>query len=55
LYKLWDYTQAEQNSVLDKVDYNGKHYQLVKVSFAPKPYQRPYLIVYFIGTWDHQK
>ena len=50
LYKLWDYTQAEQNSVLDKVDYNGKHYQLEKVSFAPKPYQRPHPPI-FIGTW----
>ena len=50
LYKLWDYTQAEQNSVLDKVDYNGKHYQLEKVSFAPKPYQKPHPPI-FIGTW----
>ena len=50
MYKLWDYTQAEQNSVLDKVDYNGKHYQLEKVSFAPKPYQRPHPPI-FIGTW----
>ncbi|WP_458720375.1 LLM class flavin-dependent oxidoreductase [Candidatus Nitrosocosmicus sp. R] len=50
LYKLWDYTQAEQNSLLDKVDYNGKHYQLEQVSFAPKPYQRPHPPI-FIGTW----
>ena len=50
LYKLWDYTHAEQNYVLDKVDYNGKHYQLDKVSFAPKPYQRPHPHI-FIGTW----
>jgi alkanesulfonate monooxygenase SsuD/methylene tetrahydromethanopterin reductase-like flavin-dependent oxidoreductase (luciferase family) len=50
LNKLWDYTQAEQNSDLDKVDYNGKHYQLDKVSFAPKPYQRPHPHI-FIGTW----
>ncbi|HVP82461.1 MAG TPA: LLM class flavin-dependent oxidoreductase, partial [Nitrososphaeraceae archaeon] len=32
------------------VNYNGKYYQLERVSFAPKPYQRPHPPI-FIGTW----
>ncbi len=50
LYKLWDDTQVEQGNVLDIVDYNGKYYQLEKVSLAPKPYQKPHPPI-FIGTW----
>ena len=60
LYKLWDHAQAEQDNdgydskyktlVPDIVDYNGKYYQLEKVSFAPKPYQKPHPPI-FIGTW----
>jgi alkanesulfonate monooxygenase SsuD/methylene tetrahydromethanopterin reductase-like flavin-dependent oxidoreductase (luciferase family) len=47
LCKLWDYTQAEQKNI---VDYDGKYYQLEKVSFAPKPHQKPHPSI-FIGTW----
>ena len=54
LYKLWDDTQVEQNNVLDIVDYNGKYYQLEKVSFAPKPYQKPHPPI-FIGTWGYSE
>lgn len=57
LNKLWEYTQAEQEDDYDSkrleseiVNYNGKYYQLEKVSFAPKPYQKPHPPI-FIGTW----
>ena len=57
LNKLWDHTQAEQEDDYDSkrleseiVTYNGKYYQLEKVSFAPKPYQKPHPPI-FIGTW----
>ena len=32
------------------VDYNGKYYQLEKISIAPKPFQKPHPPI-FIGTW----
>jgi len=50
LYKLWNYSQAEQTNASDIVDYNGKYYQLEKISFATKPYQKPHPPI-FIGTW----
>jgi len=57
LNKLGDYTQTDQEDDYDSkrleseiVNYNGKYYQLERVSFAPKPYQRPHPPI-FIGTW----
>ena len=32
------------------VDYNGKYYQLEKISIGPKPFQKPHPPI-FIGTW----
>jgi alkanesulfonate monooxygenase SsuD/methylene tetrahydromethanopterin reductase-like flavin-dependent oxidoreductase (luciferase family) len=32
------------------IDYNGKHYQLEKVSLEPKPFQKPRPPI-FVGTW----
>ena len=32
------------------VDYNGKYYQLEKISIEPKPFQKPHPPI-FIGTW----
>ena len=32
------------------IDYNGKHYQLEKVSLEPKPFQKPHPPI-FVGTW----
>jgi alkanesulfonate monooxygenase SsuD/methylene tetrahydromethanopterin reductase-like flavin-dependent oxidoreductase (luciferase family) len=32
------------------VDYNGKYYQLEKISIAPKPFQKPHPPI-FIRTW----
>src|SRR5919197_1096602 len=32
------------------IDYNGKHYQLEKISIEPKPFQKPHPPI-FVGTW----
>jgi alkanesulfonate monooxygenase SsuD/methylene tetrahydromethanopterin reductase-like flavin-dependent oxidoreductase (luciferase family) len=32
------------------IDYNGKYYQLEKVSLEPKPFQKPHPPI-FVGTW----
>jgi alkanesulfonate monooxygenase SsuD/methylene tetrahydromethanopterin reductase-like flavin-dependent oxidoreductase (luciferase family) len=32
------------------IDYNGKYYQLEKISLEPKPFQKPHPPI-FIGTW----
>jgi alkanesulfonate monooxygenase SsuD/methylene tetrahydromethanopterin reductase-like flavin-dependent oxidoreductase (luciferase family) len=59
LYKLWNNSPSEKDNdddtkrstlATDLVDFNGKYYKLEKVSFAPKPYQKPHPPIY-IGTW----
>jgi len=59
LYNLWNNPLSEKEndndikpSILptDLVNFNGKYYKLEKVSFAPKPYQKPHPPIY-IGTW----
>jgi alkanesulfonate monooxygenase SsuD/methylene tetrahydromethanopterin reductase-like flavin-dependent oxidoreductase (luciferase family) len=54
---LWDTSKSEQDedndmrsSTTSYVDYNGKYYQLEKISIVPKPFQKP-LPPIFIGTW----
>ena len=56
LNKLWNNTDRENSSsnvnppTSKPIDYNGKHYQLEKVSIEPKPFQKPHPPI-FIGTW----
>src|SRR5919108_1640611 len=56
LHILWNNSDRENSSSNVKpptskpIDYNGKHYQLEKVSIEPKPFQKPHPPI-FIGTW----
>ena len=56
LNKLWNSSLGgdDNNNVKSTtptgIDYNGKHYQLEKISTEPKPLQRPHPPI-FIGTW----
>jgi alkanesulfonate monooxygenase SsuD/methylene tetrahydromethanopterin reductase-like flavin-dependent oxidoreductase (luciferase family) len=60
LSKLWnnrerdgDYDDDNNNiksSAPTCIDYNGKYYQLEKISIEPKPFQKPHPPI-FIGTW----
>jgi alkanesulfonate monooxygenase SsuD/methylene tetrahydromethanopterin reductase-like flavin-dependent oxidoreductase (luciferase family) len=58
LHILWNNSKTEQDDDDDLksststlyVDYNGKYYQLEKISIAPKPFQKPHPPI-FIGTW----
>jgi alkanesulfonate monooxygenase SsuD/methylene tetrahydromethanopterin reductase-like flavin-dependent oxidoreductase (luciferase family) len=60
LHILWNNTNGEEDSNNDDdlksgastlyVDYNGKYYQLEKISIAPKTFQKPHPPI-FIGTW----
>jgi alkanesulfonate monooxygenase SsuD/methylene tetrahydromethanopterin reductase-like flavin-dependent oxidoreductase (luciferase family) len=58
LHILWNNGKREEQDDDDlksstsalQVDYNGKYYQLEKISIAPKPFQKPHPPI-FIGTW----
>ena len=56
LNRLWNSSIGEDDNNNVKsttptgIDYNGKHYQLEKISIEPKPLQRPHPPI-FIGTW----
>jgi alkanesulfonate monooxygenase SsuD/methylene tetrahydromethanopterin reductase-like flavin-dependent oxidoreductase (luciferase family) len=57
LKMLWNNTDREDSSSSNvnpltsrPIDYNGKHYQLEKISIEPKPFQKPHPPI-FIGTW----
>src|SRR5918993_5526394 len=56
LNKLWNNSDRENSSRNVKpppskpIDYNGKYYQLEKISLEPKPFQKPHPPI-FIGTW----
>src|ERR671922_415457 len=57
LHILWNNSKREDDDDDLKsgtstlyVDYNGKYYQLEKISIAPEPFQKPHPPI-FIGTW----
>src|ERR687887_207880 len=58
LHILWDNGKREEQDDDDlrsststlHEEYNGKYYQLEKISIAPKPFQKPHPPI-FIGTW----
>ena len=56
LHVFWNCTnrEADNNNMRSPtakcIDYNGKYYQLEKVSIEPKPFQKPHPPI-FIGTW----
>ena len=58
LHVLWNNGEREEQDDDDlksstsilHVDYNGKYYQLEKISIGPKPFQKPHPPI-FIGTW----
>jgi alkanesulfonate monooxygenase SsuD/methylene tetrahydromethanopterin reductase-like flavin-dependent oxidoreductase (luciferase family) len=57
LHILWNNSKTEEEDDDLKsststlyADYNGKYYQLEKISVAPKPFQKPHPPI-FIGTW----
>jgi alkanesulfonate monooxygenase SsuD/methylene tetrahydromethanopterin reductase-like flavin-dependent oxidoreductase (luciferase family) len=57
LHMVWnnrEKREGENNNMksptLPYIDYNGKYYQLEKISLEPKPFQKPHPPI-FIGTW----
>ena len=56
LHMLWNNRDREDNNNNMKsptptcIDYNGKYYQLEKISIEPRPFQKPHPPI-FIGTW----
>jgi alkanesulfonate monooxygenase SsuD/methylene tetrahydromethanopterin reductase-like flavin-dependent oxidoreductase (luciferase family) len=57
LHMLWNNSdrQDDNNNNMksaspSNIDYNGKYYQLEKISIGPKPFQKPHPPI-FIGTW----
>src|ERR687892_2277853 len=56
LHMLWNNRDREDNNnnmkspTLTCINYNGKYYQLEKISLEPKPFQKPHPPI-FIGTW----
>ena len=56
LYMIWNNSDRESGNNNMKsppstcIDFNGKYYRLEKISFEPKPFQKPHPPI-FIGTW----
>jgi alkanesulfonate monooxygenase SsuD/methylene tetrahydromethanopterin reductase-like flavin-dependent oxidoreductase (luciferase family) len=56
LHMFWNSRnrEADNNNMRSStpkcIDYNGKYYQLEKISIEPKPFQKPHPPI-FIGTW----